>query len=155
MHSGTHYMCDVLGLSPGVDTFHPGENKEGHLYVHTRFEDAINLSKKHKTVVPLRHPGFIAVSWKKRGTAKRKHLSLWDQWSRLDEAEGFFFPIENKPFDELEDYVGFPVNRKVGVVASVGDYAEKKNVDTAKKYLGKDWELVEQMLSTDVGKRYY
>ena len=143
MHTGTHYICEVLGLDMGTQA------------AHIRREGAIESVQGYKVVMPLRHPALVAVTFKKRGWAERNGWSWLEQWQRLDDVQGFFFPIETKPFDDLEAYVGYSVDRIEQPVASLGNYPEKQSLDAAKSYLASEWADVEKALCTNVGSEYY
>lgn len=152
-HTGTRYLLSLLGNSK-AKLRNDGEVDRGSNYnlVHSHFdkrtEHIRRLSKSHKTVIPLRHPAFVAVSWK-----KRKQGSFLKEW--LNICEGFYFPLETKPFDELEDYVGFELNRHQNVLNSIGEYPEKHSLDAARQYLGDLWSDVEVALDTDIAKQFY
>jgi hypothetical protein len=90
------------------------------------------------------------VSWKKR------EESGWiDQWRNIDRIHNpFFFRIEEMPLDELEEFLGFEVNRKPVHIGSLGDYPEKASLDAAKRYLGDEWRYVEEALKTEAGHDY-
>jgi hypothetical protein len=108
------------------------------------------ISEMLPTVIPLRHPALIATSFK-----KRKQGGYVKEWMRMCEIEGFHFPLETKPYDELEEYLGRPVVRDDTVVNSIGEYPEKDSIQSAKAYLGIDWVNVEAMLATPIGQRFY
>jgi hypothetical protein len=127
----------------------------GHFDIE-RTETLIEMSKHLKTVIPLRHPAAIATSWKKR-EGRPNHKTTWyDQWLNMCEVENaFHFPLETKPFSELEKFTGTRVYHYDQVMASIGDYPEKKDLKTMRDFLGKEWSFVEKALNTNIGRRFY
>jgi hypothetical protein len=121
-----------------------------------RADTLIEMSKHMKTVIPLRHPALIAVSHKKREGQPRHDIPWYIQWDKMCEVENaFHFPLETKPFDELEEFTGMKVKRIDGVIHSIGNYPEKKDLKTMRDFLQKDWDFVEKALKTNIGQRFY
>ena len=71
--------------------------------------------------------------------------------------DAFFFPMETKPFDEFEEYLGHKLNnRDTAVVGTSGDYPEKDSFKSMRAYVGEDeWVCVRAALKTDIGRRFY
>src|SRR5690606_1538325 len=109
------------------------------------------LSVKHKTVDPLRHPVAVAISWKKRGRD-----GYYDGWRLMSEAnlfDPFFFPLETQPYEELEAYLGRTVNRVDRVVGAHQAYDEKLwwergLVAGVRKFLREYWDQAQELLQT-------
>jgi len=116
-----------------------------------RTETIIDLSRTMKTVIPLRHPAFVAVSWR-----KRNEDNFLQQWLRMCWVpQAFYFPLETKPFDELQEYTGVTLNRQVGMVNSLGKYPEKQDLQTARDFLGDEWGDVQTALNSPIGRKFY
>ena len=161
-HTGMHFLREVLGGRQAKMRFddltiryseklpRPYEIIHGHFDNRTPLLKA--LSDTRKTVIPLRHPMKVAVSWKKRGAEERRTPTFLDQWLRMDEfSNAFFFPLEVKPFTALEKYIGRPVIRTTEIYgAQEYDYP-----DDVEAFLGGDMFLVELALKTKIGKRFY
>ena len=170
-HSGTHFILRTLGgnsakLKPS-DKSRFNTSKliiwprkgykllQGH-FDYARADTLLRMSRHMKTVIPLRHPALIAVSWKKRGPARWRSNNFLEQWLKMCEVkDAFYFPLETMPFDELEDFTGLTVNRTDRAFGSIGDYPEKRDLKTARDFLGDDWALVEEALETQVGRKFY
>jgi len=168
-HSGTYFLTWTVGRNPGrakikadncqiiIPNAKDGRAQSEYVSIHGHFDHRTELlkelAKTRKMVIPLRHPALIAVSWKARGEdGNRRTPTFLDQWVRMDEfPDAFFFTMEEKPFDDLETYLGRPVNRIKRYVNKM-DYEFPTNV---LEYLGDDRHLVEKALQTDVGKRFY
>ena len=156
-HSGTHYLLNVIRKPVGKLCL-SGKVKDRyviHGHLDKRTEKLLELSKGRRTVIPLRHPALIAVSWKKRGPARWRTPTFLDQWKRMDEFDAFFFPLEEKPYKALEEYLRLDVVRVDKRVNSIGDYPERNDLQTARDFLKDDWALVEQALNTKIGSQYY
>lgn len=171
-HSASTYLCNVIQegkpsvLRPNRQLVH----KETTVIHCHPYDDTMHLihqmAAELPTVIPLRHPAFIAVSWKKRERDRAarqrpplpKSMMLRNfllQWERIHEIEGFHFCVEQHPFGELEDYLGVTVNHTTNVIHSIGEYDEKRDFVTAKDFLGKDWALVEKALDMPLGRKFY
>lgn len=167
MHSGTRFLWQTLGVVLHEDLWHISDLPQSNckaVAAHTVVDGAIEFAKDYKTVVPLRHPALIAVSWKKRIDNKlgdghlriRKEYFDWlEEWKKLDDVDAFFFPLETRPYDDLEDFTGFSVNRSVDTRFSIGDYPEKHSIMAAKEYLGDEWSKVVAALNTKIGRQVY
>ena len=161
-HSASYYVANVIA---GRDPSHMRQNGQIarknrsspviHGHYDMRHAVYLELSRRIKTVIPVRHPALIAVSWKKRGPRQWRTENFLVQWERMHEIEGFHFCIEEKPFDELERYLGADIHRTTNVMHSIGEYNEKKDFVTAKDFLGKDWALVEKALDMPLGRKFY
>jgi hypothetical protein len=158
-HSGSYYLVHLLG---GVSSklkqdgmVSPLGKRVIHGHYDCRHAVIKELSKRIKTVIPVRHPAMIAVSWKKRGPKQWRTDNFLIQWQRMHDIDGFLFCIEQKPFDRLEEYLGTEVNRTDAVIHSIGDYPEKQNLETARDFLADDWSLVTQALDTPIGRKFY
>ena len=126
----------------------------GHFDV--RADTLIEMSKHMKTVIPLRHPALIAVSWKKRPKDINHRGTFLDEWMKMCEVENaFHFPLEIKPFDALEAFTGIEIIRHDKLINSIGNYPEKESLQTAKNFLQDDWALVEIALNTPIGRKFY
>lgn len=152
-HTGTNFTLGVLGGRPTkIDKNGNVQNPWADV-VMSHFDKRTPHIKEYarhiKTVIPLRHPALVAVSWK-----KRKQSGWLAEWLNMCEVEGFYFPMETKPFDELEEFIGAKVNRLDTVINSIGEYDEKKNLTTARDFLGSDWVDVEIALNTEAGRIY-
>jgi hypothetical protein len=159
-HSGSYYVANVICEGKPSHLRRNGEiaRKKTHVihgHYDVRHEVFKELSRRIKTVIPVRHPALIAVSWKKRGPAQWRTDNFLTQWNRMHEIDGFLFPIEQKPFDELEDYLGAKVNRLDRVIHSIGEYNEKRDLETARNFLGSEWALVQEALQTPIGRKFY
>ena len=160
-HTGTRFLFDVLGLEYDVNHLHAFELYKAQgksiraISSHTSRQRSHDVVRYYKTVVPLRHPALVATSWKKYD----EDGNWLKEWQKLDAlTDVFFFPIEQLPYDALEEFVGFSVNRDVEIKVkrhTMGDYPEKKSIESAKDYLGSQWGSVEMALSSGVGKRFY
>lgn len=117
------------------------------------------MNALYPTVTTLRHPARMLVSRCKRADMSKKPRievaeSFWRQWQRLDGFNAFRFPIEELPWDELEEFLGMECLRHNCEVGSIGDYPEKYDFQLAKDFLGDLWKYVEYALDTPDGKRY-
>ena len=155
-HTGTNYLISVLNREKSkltLDRKNRIKNEDADIiwsHFDHRMPHIVELSKRMKTVIPLRHPARIAISWRKRSQ------SGWlDQWMRMCQVEAFHFPMETKPFDELEEFVGFELNRHNDPINTIGDYIEKHVPVEAGYYLGAEWGDVMKALDTNVGRKYY
>ena len=155
-HSGTRTLLSVIGL-PHAKIRANGDIDSGGFdrdvaiaHLDQRTAQLVDMSCNMKTVIPLRHPAMIAVSWKKRDTSKYSDGSFLEQWQRIPEmVNPFFFGIKEMPFDDLEDYLQMSVNRKRFCIGSIGDYPEKSDLASAKRFLGDDWWMVEQAMDAE------
>lgn len=161
-HSASYYVANVIeGRNPshmrqtGEIVRKKGNSRVIHGHYDMRHAVYLELSRRIKTVIPVRHPAKIAVSWKKRGPRQWRTENFLVQWERMHEIDGFHFCIEDKPFDELEQYLGTKVYRTDELIHSIGYYDEKKDFVTAKDFLGKDWALVEKALDMPLGRKFY
>lgn len=172
-HSGSNFIrkcvnADHVKMNPSPSKQDPSFRKNvtirdgGQITAHfIAYQDYympmyINLAKNPdvKTVIPLRHPAFIAVSHKKRDIHAGTHfLYKWFLMCQIPNA--FYFPLETMPFDELEDFLGKKVYRSTKPLKTLGDYPEKKNLEAAKKFLDDDWWAVDAALRTNIGQHYY
>ena len=152
-HTGTNYCFSVLNrertrLTRDGLIEHDADILWSHFDIRTPY--VLELSKRMKTVIPLRHPARIAISWRKRG-----QTGWLKEWMRMGEVEdAFYFPLETKPFDELEEFTGFTLNRHDEVINSIGDYRERDLVSMG-RYLGDEWGDVFTALETPVGRKIY
>ena len=160
-HSGSRTLLSVIGLPRAKLRQDGALHSNGftdeviHSHFDRRMPIIMEMSKIMKTVISLRHPAMIAVSWKKRNTSKYSDANFLQQWLRMPEmTDPFFFKMEEMPFDDLEKFLGLGVNRKRLCIGSIGNYPEKHNIASAKRFLGKDWNFVEQALDTTAGKLY-
>lgn len=155
-HTGTHFIERALGgRSCKLESArqHKGGVIQAHFYEHM-MPKIMAFNKVLKTVVPLRHPLLIATSWEKRG--KPPATGFYREWQRMGQIDAFFFPLDTMPFDELEEFTGKPVIRDTSVINSIGDYPEKHSLEAAREFITKEsLTLVEQMLATPIGQRYY
>lgn len=161
-HSGSFYVANVIAKRNPSHMRQTGEivrkNRQSHVihgHYDMRHRVYRELATRIKTVIPVRHPALIAVSWKKRGPKQWRTENFLVQWERMHDIDGFYFCIEDKPFDELERYLGANVHRTTNVMHSIGDYDEKRSFETAKNFLGKDWGLVQRALDMPIGRKFY
>jgi hypothetical protein len=96
-----------------------------HAHFYTAHLQSIrSFSGQYKTVVPLRHPVAVALSW----WIRRPNLvkGVKEEWENMRRAlwgrDVFFFPLETKPFDALQAYLGWGVCRIQSREGSRGDY---------------------------------
>jgi hypothetical protein len=153
-HTGTNYLLSVLGSEERIRTDRQGKRKSPDadaIWAHINEPIAKTLSTELKTVIPLRHPMNVAISWKKRGE------SGWlDHWMMMDEfTDAFFFPLEAKPFDELQEFTGLDLNRHDKRIRSIGEYPERNDLVAAGYFLGKEWGDVFKALQSTIGSKYY
>ena len=167
-HTGTHYIMKVLNYRYAKLTRdgrisikkkacnHSTEYQLINGHFDCRANTLIEMSKDLKTVIPLRHPALIAVSWKKRPKDIHHQGTFLDEWLKMCEVDNaFHFPLETMPFDELESYTEMTVNRQTEVIHSIGDYPEKKDLQTIQNFLDDDWPLVLAALDTSIGRKFY
>jgi len=169
-HTGTHYILKVLknnnaklgrcgrvclsGKRPCMLKDHKYELIHGHF--DERADTIIEMSKYMKTVIPLRHPALVAVSWKKRPKDHNHKTTFLEEWLKMCEVDNaFHFPLETMPFDKLAEFTGKPVKRTRERIHSIGDYPEKESLKTIQNFLKDDWLLVEQALNTSIGRKFY
>ena len=164
-HTGTHFILNALGyqyadlvksgrvrtnISNGGEAPHDYDIITGHFDM--RADTLIAMSKCMKTVIPLRHPALVAVSWKKRPD----HGSFIDEWLKMCEVENaLHFPLETMPFDKLAEFTGMGLNRTRKRIHSIGDYPQRKDLKTARNFLQDEWALVELALNTSIGRKFY
>lgn len=168
-HTGTHYLMYLL-RGQYAKLLHDGRvcinkkycNNGTHTYkllnghFDVRADTLIEMSRHMKTVIPLRHPALIAVSWKKRPKDQHHQGTFLDEWMKMCEVENaLHFPMETKPFDALEAFTGIQVIRHDTMTNSIGNYPEKENLKTIQNFLKDDWLLVEQALNTSIGRKFY
>jgi len=168
-HTGTHYLIDILHgryaklLKDGRVCINKQScTKKNHNYnlltahFDIRADVLIEMSKTMKTVIPLRHPALIAVSWKVRPKDQHHQGTFLDEWLRMCEVENaLHFPMETRPFDALKAFTGIDVYRHDKTINSRGNYPEKENLKTMQNFLKDDWLLVEQALTTSIGRKFY
>ena len=168
-HTGTHYIMRVLGYNyakllrdgkvcikkkPCTKHLHTYDIINGHF--DERADTLIEMSKHMRTVIPLRHPAFVAVSWKKRPTDINHRGTFLDEWLKMCEVDNaFHFPLETMPFDKLAEFTGMELNRTKQRIHSIGDYPQRKDLQTARNFLQDEWALVEQALDTSIGRKFY
>ena len=162
-HSGTHFIRNCIGgrcakLTVKNDV-RPRDKRKPFQLVHAHFDERTDALHHwaigRKVVIPIRHPAKIAVSWNKRDDHRKRTPTFLDQWVRMDEFDAFFFPLEEMPFNELEEYLGQSVNRARKPLGTIGNYDEKKNLQAMREFLKDDWELVESALETNIGRKFY
>ena len=136
--------------------------KPPHITAHLNSRDWSNvkrLSSLMPTITSLRHPARIILSHLARREREGRKFDecgakFWREWQRLCKLRAFRFPLEVMPFDELEEFIGRPVNRIDRVIRSVGDYPEKHDMELARERLKHLWEYVEYALDTPDGRIY-
>ncbi len=152
-HTGTVFTLKALGFPyyelRKVRTPFKGGIIHSH-FIDESLDSIRELHKELKTVITLRHPILVALSHKWRGAYVGEFARYWDKMTEIV-SDGFFFPMETKPWDDLERYVGRPVTRSEKVENSVGEYSyktyyEKGKMDHVKEWLGSDWDHCQRIL---------
>lgn len=143
-HTGTHYMQRC---------FIRGEVEHAHFYP----KNKKRICRATDVIIPLRHPVAVAISWMKRG---KQGFVL--EWLRMQWAKSpLFFPLENKPWKELEALSDFEIVRRADRATNLEDYPERiawetGDIDTVKNYLGEQWYVCQNLLKSDpIASRYY
>lgn len=145
-HTGTHFMrrCFVNGVW-----------KVDHAHFYT--EHKAKICRATDIVIPLRHPVAVAISWQRRG----KEGFVWE-WRRMRWANSpLFFPLENPPWEALEELSDFEIVRRKDRVTNLGDYPERLaweagDIDIVKNYLGEQWDVCQRLLKSDpIASHYY
>lgn len=137
--SGTHTLRAIVKgegyrrimRKPGqFNLARPGDLLHSHFWDRD-YGHIVKYSSIYPTVIPLRHPTAVALSWHARHKAHRRNQlqAEWDNLADFDEKHGehaFYFAMERYPLDELEQYLGTGVHRQVPRLGVIGPYPEKR-----------------------------
>lgn len=130
-HTGTHFMLRCLGgddfrektgyINSLEDSF-SGSLIRAHFYK-KNFDRIQKLAPYMPIVIPTREKADVVASWERRGHDMESLERQWDMFEFFaDKAERkmrfspFIFPMDTKPFDALEEFLGRKVNRDTSVI---------------------------------------
>lgn len=117
-HTGTHFVRDHLLAGCPVPV------KCEHIYPNSRVDlERIAGQAGVTTIVPLRHPMAVALSWKQRG----KELALLpDYWRRLvthiDRHEPCYLPVDHPCRDAFLDRLNARLRARHDFEVQAGDW---------------------------------